>query len=177
MAKSLEKSQIRNRQVGIPEDPFQRRGDLTLISAAWVIFGSTDVRFSIHLVSKEAVDKVDLVAQFSRFRGNSEIKVTDSCIELLPECQILRTEMRRSLNSWRPYTSDQIYSLIIWGIYLCHWPLYHNLLCQDAEHSGQILHIGLLIWSHRRVHIYPEREGVMRSWKEEEEEERVRDLT
>lgn len=42
-----------------------------------------------HSEPKQAVDEVDFVACFSRFRRNSEVKVTNATFQLLPEGQIL----------------------------------------------------------------------------------------
>lgn len=49
--------------------------------------------------------------------------------------------------------------------YLGHGPLHHHFLGQDTEHSGQVLHVCLLIRSHRSVHIHPVGERVVRTWK------------
>lgn len=42
-----------------------------------------------HLVAKQAMDKVDLISRLPWFGGDPEIKVADSCIQLLSKCQIL----------------------------------------------------------------------------------------
>lgn len=47
------------------------------------------VYFTAHLVAKQAMDEVDLISRVAWFGGNPEIKVADSCIQLLFKCQIL----------------------------------------------------------------------------------------
>lgn len=53
--------------------------------------------------------------------------------------------------------------------YLGHGPLHHHFLGQDTEHSGQVLHVWLLIGSHRSVHVHPVGERVVRAWKKKGE--------
>lgn len=49
-----------------------------------------DVTESVsHPEPKQAVDEVDLVVCFSRFRRDSEVKVANAAFQLLPEGQIL----------------------------------------------------------------------------------------
>lgn len=47
------------------------------------------VYFSTHLMAKQAMDKVDLISRLAWFGGYPEIKVADSCIQLLFKRQIL----------------------------------------------------------------------------------------
>lgn len=55
--------------------------------AAAILIGR--VYFSAHLVAKQAMDEVDLISRLTWFGGHPEIKVADSCIQLLFERQIL----------------------------------------------------------------------------------------
>ncbi len=50
---------------------------------------SVNIYSTAHLVAKQAMDEVDLISRLARFGGDPEIKVTNSCIQLLFECQIL----------------------------------------------------------------------------------------
>lgn len=47
------------------------------------------VYFSAHLMAKQTMDKVDLISRLAWFGGYPEVKVTDSCIQLLFKRQIL----------------------------------------------------------------------------------------
>lgn len=42
-------------------------------------------------MAEQAVDEVDLISSLAWFGGDPEIKVADSCIQLLFKCQILGT--------------------------------------------------------------------------------------
>lgn len=42
-----------------------------------------------NLVAKQAVDEVDLISRLAWFGGDPEVKVANSCIQLLFKCQIL----------------------------------------------------------------------------------------
>lgn len=44
---------------------------------------------SAHLVSKEAMDEVELISGLVWFRGDPEIEVANSCIQLLLKSQVL----------------------------------------------------------------------------------------
>ena len=46
-----------------------------------------------HLVSKETVDEVDLIPRLAWFGGDPEIKVANSCIQLLLKRQVLTTRI------------------------------------------------------------------------------------
>lgn len=50
---------------------------------------SVNVYSTAHLVAKQAMDEVDLISRLAWFWGDPEIKVADSCIQLLFKCQIL----------------------------------------------------------------------------------------
>lgn len=50
---------------------------------------SVHIYSTAHLVAKQAVDEVDLIPCLARFGGDPEIKVANSCIQLLFKCQIL----------------------------------------------------------------------------------------
>lgn len=50
---------------------------------------SVNIYSTAHLVAKQAVDEVDLISRLAWFGGDPEIKVANSCIQLLFKCQIL----------------------------------------------------------------------------------------
>lgn len=47
------------------------------------------VDFSAHLMAKQAMDEVNFISRLTWLGGYPEIKVADSCIQLLFKCQIL----------------------------------------------------------------------------------------
>lgn len=50
---------------------------------------SRNIYSTAHLVPKQAMDEVDLIPGLAWFGGDPEIKVANSCIQLLFKCQIL----------------------------------------------------------------------------------------
>lgn len=50
---------------------------------------SVNVYSSPHLVSKEAMDEIELISRLIWFGGDPEIKVANSCIQLLLKSQVL----------------------------------------------------------------------------------------
>ena len=51
-----------------------------------------NVYSTAHLVTKQAMDEVDLISSLAWFGRDPEIKVANSCIQLLFKCQILGTQ-------------------------------------------------------------------------------------
>lgn len=50
---------------------------------------SVNIHPTAHLVAKQTMDEVDLISRLAWFGGDPEIKVANSCIQLLFKCQIL----------------------------------------------------------------------------------------
>lgn len=90
---------------------------------------SENIYTTAHLVAKQAVDEVDLISSLAWFGGDPEIKVADSCIQLLFKCQILGTHT----------------------LYIRHHNWQHNpthlLLCERHIHQKSAQNMSFQMWS------------------------------
>lgn len=141
------------------------------------------MHFSPHLVAKQAMDKVDLISRLTWFGGYPEVKVADSCIQLLFKRQILwaktycivtgcentlKLNYLKFTDLKKKKKKNILYCLDLEQIlnqYLSHGPLHHDFFGKHTEHCGQVLHKPLLVGSHRGMHIHPVGERIMRAWK------------